>query len=156
MRSIIQCRATGWKENLFFVVHRLFAILCKAPKAVKPAFPIAAAFLLGLCSAGAQPQPGTLLWSTNFGDWIVGSPALSLDNTLYVRTASGLYALRPQASGVSTKWFFTNTLSHLAGSMTLTPAIAADGTVYMPGADGDGPAIFAVNPDGSRKWSYPV
>jgi outer membrane protein assembly factor BamB len=32
-----------------------------------------------------------------------------------------------------------------------TPAIAEDGTIYIGGADG---LLYAVNPDGSRKWTF--
>ena len=35
------------------------------------------------------------------------------------------------------------------------PALAKDGTIYI-GASGDAKALFAVNPDGIKRWEYPV
>ena len=53
----------------------------------------------------------------------------------------------PQTNNL--KWTFA-TLGMINFS---TPAIAMDGTVYIGSNDGN---LYAVNPDGSLKWSYPT
>ena len=51
----------------------------------------------------------------------------------------------PQAANL--KWTFT-----LESGYTNTPAIASDGTLYACASDG-GQRLYAVNPDGTEKWS---
>ena len=93
----------------------------------------------GHCAA--QPQPGTLLWSFTTPYQIGSSPVLARDGTIYLGTPGALYAI---TNAGSNKWTFPVGVS---GS----PAVASDGTVYF----GNGNATFyAVNPDGSQKWSY--
>jgi outer membrane protein assembly factor BamB len=54
------------------------------------------------------------------------------------------------------KWFF-----EVGGPLTSSPAIGVDGTIYV-GDEESGPGgflpshVYAVNPDGSRKWSFPI
>lgn len=46
------------------------------------------------------------------------------------------------------------TWSFLTGDdITSPPAVAADGTIYVGSMDGK---MYAINPDGSKKWEYPV
>jgi outer membrane protein assembly factor BamB len=74
-----------------------------------------------------------------------GSPAaISADGTLYV-CDGGVRAINP-ADG-SVKWTHTT-----GGFITGSPAIGADGTIYVGSQSG---SVYALNPtDGSEKWSY--
>ena len=54
-----------------------------------------------------------------------------------------LYALNPDGS---LKWSYQT-----GGEVYSSPAIGADGTVYVGSCDGK---VYALNPDGSLKWSY--
>jgi len=67
--------------------------------------------------------------------------AIADDGTLYA-ASDGLYAVRPDGT---LKWKFSPNGSHCAS----TPAIAADGTVYI-GCQDD--TFYAVTPDGQKKW----
>jgi hypothetical protein len=134
----------------------LFVQIWNEHRVVVKTSSIAATFLLVLFSATAQTLPGTVLWSTNLGDFIIGSPALALDNSLRVRTLSGLFSLERQGAGIATKWFFPASVRFYGTTVNLTPTVAPDGTVYFGGDGSNGPVFHAVNPDGSEKWSYAV
>ena len=66
-----------------------------------------------------------------------------------------------QASKILNKsksWLYRNYQSvggfKLGGSIHSSPAIGTDGTIYVGGGyDSDG-KVYALNPDGSLKWSY--
>jgi len=82
--------------------------------------------------------------------WIDGqanSPALSPDGaTAYiVQFGHNLYAINT-ADG-SQKWTFET------DGYTSSPAIADDGTIYVGGFPG---GLYAINPDASLKWYYPI
>ena len=38
--------------------------------------------------------------------------------------------------------------------MDQTPALAADGTLYVPAMDGNQKRLYAVNPNGTQKWVF--
>ena len=77
------------------------------------------------------------------------SPAVAADATIYFETLSSdnaIYTVDADATG-KMKWRFAT------GSITLSPAIATDGAIYIGiyiGAD-DG-CLYALNPDGTEKW----
>ena len=83
---------------------------------------------------------------------------LILANTAQAQPADGpwpMFGQNPQRSGRSPytgperpklKWSFT-TGTYISSS----PAIGADGTIYVGSADNN---LYAVNPDGSQKWSF--
>ena len=87
----------------------------------------------------------------------VGDPALGPDGTIYAKGHDGkLYAISPDG----TKNWELPTF----GFGGLTPAIGADGTIYVGGAtpiasnggvEAGSPAkLYAVNPDGTEKWTF--
>jgi hypothetical protein len=88
------------------------------------------------------------------------SPAIAPDGTIYVPTYNGrLSAYEPDASF---KWEFRTDESAVHWDITLNTglAIGPDGTLYFSVFDGAGPIdninVYAVNPDGSLKWKYPI
>jgi outer membrane protein assembly factor BamB len=102
---------------------------------------------------------GIIEWRYETGDQIVASPAIGSDGTIYVGSSDRqLYAINPDGT---LKWVYP-TKSILSSS----PAIATDGTIYVAGTYldglficGDPPnpvqlgALYAVNPNGTSKWS---
>jgi PKD repeat protein len=77
-------------------------------------------------------------------DWSYGSPVIDANGTIYF-FADGLYAVYPNGT---LKWKY-KALS-VVGNYGAHPAVADDGTVYIPIFEGD---LYAVNPNGTRKWS---
>lgn len=84
-------------------------------------------------------------------------PAFSQDNnTIYIGagynystndyTGSGLYALNINTGAVI--WYFPTPTQDRC-----TPAISANGTIYV-GDDYNPPNFYAINPDGTLKWSH--
>ncbi len=116
--------------------------------------------------AGAAVSPdGTLVWATTDktvyggfstgGDkWkvtldgaILGTPAISKDNIIYVPTEAGsLYALRTDGT---TRW---NVKVGGGAALRASPAIGPDGTVYVPSTNG---SLYALDPSsGAQKWAF--
>lgn len=110
---------------------------------------------LGWCAAGialatSSQTPGTQRWRFNpegLGAW--SGASVGPDGTVYVslceRTGSGVvYALDGVAGSI--KWQFRSTC------FSSTPAVGANGTVYVGGGDHQVHAFGAG--DGSVRWSY--
>ncbi|NLH49321.1 MAG: PQQ-like beta-propeller repeat protein [Myxococcales bacterium] len=77
---------------------------------------------------------------------VAGSPALSDDRaTVYVGSFDGYLHAYDAATG-KPRWKFA-ARDHFYAS----PAIAADGTIYIGSADG---TMYAINPDGTLRWSF--
>jgi hypothetical protein len=109
----------------------------------------AAALLLFTARDQSYAQaPGHLLWSydTGTGDVIRGSPTIGQNGDCYVAVQQSLLAI---TNGGSNKWSFGMTSGVHGGYGS--PAVAQDGTIYMSSGE-----LYAVNPYGSQKWSYPV
>jgi outer membrane protein assembly factor BamB len=88
---------------------------------------------------------GSLKWRYFTGSHFYSSPAIGLDGTIYVGCGD-LLAIYPNGTK---KW------THSAyGSITSTPAIDQNGTIYFGSQSYDEGKIYAVNSDGSSKWSY--
>lgn len=89
---------------------------------------------------------GTLKWPAPFttGGFIVSSPALAPDGTIYVGAQDKrVYAIQPNGA---LKWTF------LTGDwVDATPAIGADGTIYVGSWDGK---LYALSPAGVQKWNF--
>jgi outer membrane protein assembly factor BamB len=87
----------------------------------------------------------SLKWRFSTGSvWVVSSPALGPDGTLYAGSYNNyLFALNPDGSE---KWRFKT-----SGHVRASAAIAIDGTVYIGSQDG---VMYALYADGSLKWSF--
>ena len=96
------------------------------------------------CSLHAVNPDGTSKWISPIGgDSAQSSPALGADGTIYVGSMdNNLLALNPLDGSI--KWSF-----HTGGPVSSSPVVAADGTIYICSN-----SIYALNPNGSQKWSY--
>jgi len=70
-----------------------------------------------------------------------GSPAIALDNTVYIGGYDYLYATTPSGT---LKW-----KSEVATSSD-SPIVDSDGTIYV--GSGNWGELYAFHPDGSQKW----
>jgi outer membrane protein assembly factor BamB len=95
---------------------------------------------------------GSLRWTYHTNDSVYSSAAVAGNGDVYVGSCDGtLYAL---ASSGAPLWRFTTSGPGKlpAGSIVASPAIGADGTVYIGGLYD--PNLYALNPsDGSVKWA---
>jgi outer membrane protein assembly factor BamB len=109
-----------------------------------------------------HPDDGSINWSWMTGWCIISSPAIGDAGTIYVGSKDHyLYAFDDALEAPAWR-FATGTFydGHLVDS---SPATGADGTIYFGtdpyGAYGHDPIpvntnFWAVNPDGSLKWSF--
>lgn len=91
---------------------------------------------------------GTKRWAVPVGGSDqYAQPVLSVDGAaLYVANFDGrLYTLKA-ADGSQVRYFETSGLAY-------PPAVGLDGTIYFGSGDKN---VYALNPDGSKKWSRPV
>jgi len=91
---------------------------------------------------------GTLRWKTIYGYGSDSNPTIGLDGTIYVPSATKLIAINPGNGEIL--WEFNLG----GGSGKSSPAICADGIIYMGVeiGDRDGGEIVAVNSDGTEHW----
>ncbi len=104
-----------------------------------------AAFFVASCSVLAQPKSDTPLWV--YEGPIATSPALGPDGTVYFGGALNLFAVTNAGTVGSNRWVFP--LTNPSGVGESSPTIGPDGTIYIAAGN-----LYAVNPDGSQKWSY--
>jgi outer membrane protein assembly factor BamB len=98
----------------------------------------------------ALHRTGRLLWTHTTKRPVFSSPVVSGDGRIYVCSQDGkLYALAREGSEL---WRFeTDGSGMVEGSIFATPAVGADGTVYIGGLYD--PNLYALNrDDGSVKW----
>ena len=95
---------------------------------------------------------GTQKWVFNTaGNNVRSTPAIAQDGTVYITSDDdNLYAINPSNGAVN--WSFP-----VGGNAQSGIAIDSDGTIIV-GVDlgGSSGAVFAVNPDGTEKWSISV
>ncbi|MEW6592836.1 MAG: PQQ-binding-like beta-propeller repeat protein [Candidatus Hadarchaeota archaeon] len=107
---------------------------------------------------------GTIKWNYGGDGWypkifMESSPAIGLDGTIYIGSESdnNLYAIKPDGTK---KWHFTT-----YGMVRSSPAVGSDGTIYVGSAENNvggetylrGTCVlYAINPDGTKKWSFDV
>ncbi len=87
---------------------------------------------------------GTQRWGFSIPGFVLSSPTIGSDGTIYVGSAGdgNLYAIN--ADGSKSWSFLTNY------SISASPAVASDGTVYIHSGDGN---LYAVA-TGTMKWSF--
>ncbi|MFQ3612046.1 MAG: PQQ-binding-like beta-propeller repeat protein [Fimbriimonadales bacterium] len=91
------------------------------------------------------PTNGSIRWQYTAVGRTFGSPVVGPDGTIYYGSTSGVNAVNPNGTlrwrwfnGVSTAWS--------------TPAIGADGAIYIIGNPQDA-QLIALNPNGTLRWS---
>jgi len=93
------------------------------------------------------------LWDTKLGAQISASPVIAPDGSaLYVGSTTGLSAVDP-ATGAPIGTFATNGTFATLGMVDQTAALAADGTIYFGSKSAKKKTFYALNPDGTLKWS---
>lgn len=106
-------------------------------------------------SQAAGGAPDRVRWRIELdGDYMTHRPGVGPDGTIYVSTSNGkVHGVNPNGT---LKWEVALGL----GVGNIGPvSVASDGTIYVAGlVDVPGPltteAVFALNPDGSRKWLF--
>lgn len=107
----------------------------------------------------ALTPDGTQKWSVPLAGLLEGSPAIGPDGTVYIglesngtpldlstdpsMPAGGLFAFTPDGQ---LKWRATG-ITEIAS----TPALGADGTIYVGANDGH---LYALAPDGTQNWAF--
>ena len=90
--------------------------------------------------------PGTKKWEFKTGNFVMSSPAIGSDGTVYVGSYDNkVYALNG-ATGVK-KWEFLT-----GGYVLSSPAIGSDGTVYVGSWDKKMYALDGAT--GAKKWEF--
>jgi outer membrane protein assembly factor BamB len=107
----------------------------------------------GIFTVSSQWQFDTRTFDPAGKIW--ASPVVAEDGTIYVVSTSPtgggkVYALDPNGN-LKLGWPFST-----AAEITSTPAIGPDGTIYVGTHNMIGDNFFALNPDGSVKWSLQV
>ncbi len=108
------------------------------------------------------PETNQTQWNytLNPNEIISTSPAVGPDGTIYlpvtIETDDHYYCdLRAINSDGTLKWNYTiNNGAHRYTGFTGTPAIANDGTIYIPGYAAYNGFLLALNSDGTLKWTY--
>lgn len=99
-------------------------------------------------SLHALTPEGEKLWSVPTGARANSSPALAGDRSLFVGTAgNGPPALAVDPAGV-VRWTRED-----IGWVSTSPAIDADGTIYMVAGDS---TLHALDPDGQTRWAFRI
>jgi outer membrane protein assembly factor BamB len=95
---------------------------------------------------------GSLLWTCDTGGLVYCSPAVSKNGKIYFGSQDGTF--RALATDGTELWSFTTKGPGLvpSGSILASPAIGADGAIYVAGLYD--PNLYALDPnDGSLKWT---
>lgn len=99
---------------------------------------------------------GTLKWSAPIGASANGSPALDTSGNVYITATDGkLYSIDSSSGSINPNWPVD--LHNNGGNTLSSPAAGADGTIYVNAVDTSlNNYLYAINQDGSFKWSSPV
>lgn len=117
-----------------------------------PCILLAALGMMGALAANLAAQTdGSLKWRFSTGGYVVSSPAVGSDGTIYVGTESRrLFAINPNGS---LKWAYPSLAIILPPTdwFDASPCVGADGTIYAGNFDG---RLYAINPNGTLRWTY--
>ena len=95
---------------------------------------------------------GTERWTFKGVDGWVTSAAIGSEGTIYVASnAAGLIDASAYLYAISAEGQFQWRFALGATDVQSSPAIGADGTIYIGAYDR---RLYAINPDGSLRWSY--
>jgi outer membrane protein assembly factor BamB len=97
----------------------------------------------------AVDSNGKKKWQVDTGGLLLRSPTVGRDGTIYIGAKGYVYAFTPAGKG---KWEFK--LKTRQTYAQTTPAIGSDGTVYVAADRGMDSVIYAINPNGFKKWEY--
>jgi len=106
---------------------------------------------IGVARLIAQAD-GSIRWSFTTGDFVLSSPAMAPDGTLYFGSRDKrIYAIKPGPTQATTslKWSFVT-----GDWVDSSPAVGPDGTIYVGSWDGK---LYALRDDGTRAtklWEY--
>jgi outer membrane protein assembly factor BamB len=102
-----------------------------------------------------DPDDGSVLWTCDLGvnDYSFASPAIGPNRILYAPSDSGiLYAISPAGQVL---WQADAAAFGAVFGMRSSPAVGADGTIYLGTADGDTKTpLIAVSGDGTVEWMF--
>jgi outer membrane protein assembly factor BamB len=111
----------------------------------------------GLSPYSTSHVDGTILWTYQTGDGIESSPAIGQEGTIYVGSHDGyLYAIRKDGTlEWKTKIGTPIPKEHYGHNISISssPAIASDGTIYIASQD---QYLHAVSPQGIEKWKFTI
>jgi outer membrane protein assembly factor BamB len=109
---------------------------------------------------------GTAKWGYHTLWCIFSSPAIGPDGAVYVGSKDeALYVFEDSTTYAKLRWKHATGQFYDGHLVDSSPAIGEDGTIYVGtdpyGAAGHDPVpvdtvFFAINPDGSRKWAFPM
>jgi outer membrane protein assembly factor BamB len=107
--------------------------------------------LAGLFHA-VEADTGDFLWKLKIGSRISASPVvvppgMTHAGRIYVGSTNGLSAVNPATRAAD--WTFTTD-----GTVDQTPALGADGTVYVASMRPKWKTLYAINPNGTQKWMF--
>jgi outer membrane protein assembly factor BamB len=107
------------------------------------------ALLAASLLAAAAATPGAALWSTLTPSWVLGSPAVGSDGTVYATSESGVCTAFDGTSGVPL-WSFQSGFSSLAGPVVVNQAglvlfVSGDGNVYALSTTGGGSLLWKTS-----------
>ncbi len=101
----------------------------------------------GRSQVNSDANPGHEKWefvNDEDGANAFSAPVVGADGVIYV-ASDYLYALNPDGK---LKWKLN------VEAFNAAPAVGADGTIYVGGEDDDLTCMFAVSPNGARKWKF--
>jgi len=101
-------------------------------------------------ATGAERWRRRLETRPNGARWPNYTPVVHpVTGTIYVGFDAGLFAVDPDGT---VRLLFATGKEHLESP----PALAADGTLYFGASRGTASRFYAVRPDGSLAWSFPI